>query len=739
MGKLTRRQFLKYGLVGGAMVVSLDPLGRVAEATGRWMTDEGSFLDSDGLTLVPTSCIECPSGCGLLGVLAGDRLIKVMGNPAHPVNKGRICARMIAGLNRIYDPDRILAPLKRTATGKLEPVDWREAYSILASQWKNALGGGNGSEIAISAPQRFFSAPVRDFTSSYNDIKVYFDDEAGESRNLRLAAQAILGIPEIKYDFENSRRILCFGANPYEDPGFSIDELQGLISARIDNGAKVICFDPRLTNTAGKSDAWYPVTPGSYRVLALAMARVILAANKENKEFLDKWVQLSGGELRKELSLYTLEEASRSCGIPADKIKKLALDFTANQPGVAICGLSAGQGKDGFATEAAVLLLNALVGNIDAKGGLVLPRDSELRNTYRPQLKAQQAGGDFLGKVAGGKVPLKLMITYLSNPAFSYPGGFERSKDNPFMVAIDTHLTETAAGADLVLPCVTGMETWGMVTGTTPELKSFMGLVQPVIKPRGKAKSIEDILIEFARNLNKDEPQKNLGDFLKKGKFKAKQYFSVITDKSSISNLQDRGFIELASAKPLLRTYEKNNFSTASGKMEFIRSAENNSSFLFSGKITEQDIESAPNKFRLITYPVNLEPPYAANSKWAQEILHQNFLWMNRQAAAKLGINNGDRVSLKTASGSLKVQVQLIQGIHPGAVAIAINRGHTAVGHFAQGKRAPKNGFGDPDGSLIWWAKKPKGVNINKILQADQDPESGALVLQNTEVTVSKG
>ena len=139
MDNLTRRQFLKYGLISGTMAVTFDPTGRVAEATGRMMTKVQSYLDDDGLRLIPTACTECDSYCGLFAVVRGDRMVSVMGNPEHPVNKGNICGRLISSLNRIYDPDRILKPLLKSSNGNFDEIEWKRAYEIIASKWNEVV------------------------------------------------------------------------------------------------------------------------------------------------------------------------------------------------------------------------------------------------------------------------------------------------------------------------------------------------------------------------------------------------------------------------------------------------------------------------------------------------------------------------------------------------------------------------------------------------------------------------
>jgi anaerobic selenocysteine-containing dehydrogenase len=142
-----------------------------------------------------------------------------------------------------------------------------------------------------------------------------------------------------------------------------------------------------------------------------------------------------------------------------------------------------------------------------------------------------------------------------------------------------------------------------------------------------------------------------------------------------------------------------------------------------------------PTQFILTPFKTNLGTKGMENSKWAREIFHENRLWMNKQKAAQLGIQNGDRVRVTTSVGSLTLRVLTTHRIHPDSVALAEGLGHTAFGSVAQGRKSRSK---DRDTQLLWWSKKGKGVNPYAIIENRVDPVGGGHASKDTVVQVHK-
>ena len=269
--------------------------------------------------------------------------------------------------------------------------------------------------------------------------------------------------------------------------------------AKLNNGAKLVTIDPRVSNTAGKSDQWIPIKPGTDAILALAMANIIMENDLYDGEFISNWTNVSVSDLKSYLSKFTLDEAERQTTVSAEIIKKLAVDFATTKPSIAFSGSGITRHINGTQNERCVMLLNALVGNIDVKGGVCLPRKFELE-FFDHNENSYEDATNFFNRIQEGKQKVDTFISYNSNPAYEYPDSenvLSIMKDTeliPFSAAITTVMTETAAVADIVLPTTTYMESWFLNSNPSFELTPFVALGQPVIEPQGESKSLDEKL-----------------------------------------------------------------------------------------------------------------------------------------------------------------------------------------------------------------------------------------------------
>ncbi len=141
------------------------------------------------------------------------------------------------------------------------------------------------------------------------------------------------------------------------------------------------------------------------------------------------------------------------------------------------------------------------------------------------------------------------------------------------------------------------------------------------------------------------------------------------------------------------------------------------------------------NEFVLTSFKSNLTAKGTANSKWAREILHGSRLWINKKAAERLGIKNGDRVRVSSPAGAVITRVLTTGRIHPDSVALAEGLGHTAVGNVAKARRFKSK---DQDTNLIWWSKKGSGVNPKEVIVRRKDSVGGGLGSKDTVVRIEK-
>ncbi len=171
-------------------------------------------------------------------------------------------------------------------------------------------------------------------------------------------------------DVANTKYMLNFGCNVYESHTVYNSFVQRVIEGRVNNGAKLVTFDVRLSNTAGRSDEWFPIRPGTDGLVALAMANVIMREGLYDKEFIEKWTNVTVDQLKQHLARYTPEMAEKESGVPAADLVRIAREFATTKPATTISYRGVCAQYNGTQNERSVMLLNAITGNIDVKGGL---------------------------------------------------------------------------------------------------------------------------------------------------------------------------------------------------------------------------------------------------------------------------------------------------------------------------------------------------------------------------------
>jgi anaerobic selenocysteine-containing dehydrogenase len=242
-------------------------------------------------SLVPTTCFNCESACGLLAYIdkvTGD-IQKFEGNPEHPGSRGRNCAKGPATLNQIQDPDRILYPLKRAGKrgqGKWEQITWDEALDDIAARIRKAIVEDRRNEIMyhVGRPgedgftERILAAWGIDGHNSHTNIC---------SSGSREGYQLWMGLDRPSPDHANAKVILLISAH-LESGHYFNPHAQRVIDGKA-NGAKLIVFDTRLSHTATHADYWVAPYPGSEGAMLLAIANYLIQNNLYNREFVRRW------------------------------------------------------------------------------------------------------------------------------------------------------------------------------------------------------------------------------------------------------------------------------------------------------------------------------------------------------------------------------------------------------------------------------------------------------------------
>jgi len=743
---MIRRDFLKLCL-GTVQTLLMQPLlGLPAYAREAWGGKQVSRHTKKPLKGVPSLCQLCPARCGIIGFLEGDQLVKVGGNPKHPNNLGKLCSRGLAGVNIAYDPDRITSPMMRRGErgkGQWERISWERAYSEIASRLKTIYQSG-GKEDFVFQSEHEPHGLIRLFLDAFGKTLILNDDSlrfGNRDGGQWLTWGEEKGVPDVA----NSHYILNFGSNFYESHEYYAGLIGRLMEGRFQKKAKLVTFDVRLSHTAGNSDEWFPVTPGTDGVVVLAMANVILKDNLHDTHFIQKYLNIPVSQLAQYLSKYTPEMAEKISGIAAADIERIAREFAVSVPAVAISGRGVSSHFNGVYNERCIFLLNAIVGSIDIPGGYCFPRTYRLNggeigsfDLEKGRLNPQK----FISMVKRGKLIPKMTFICESNPAYTNPESgltSEVLKDErliPYLVVADSYMTETAMFADIVLPVATYLETWGLDSSPALDLIPFVALQQPIVHPYGKSVPMSDICIELAQRigggLRRNFKFNSTEDYLKK----AISGVGKLENAGGLKYLKEHGVWFDKNGKPRYRAYESRGLKTPSGKIE-----------IHSERLRRKGFQPLPTyepipghgdlkgKFVLVTYEPNVMGSRTANFKWLAEIKHHNSIWINRDVAKMLHIEEGDRVRISTKKGSLTMDARLTFGIHPRVVAIERNLGHWGYGHIARAKKFKSK---DPNTRLVWWEKEGNGISPNQVIPGESDPIGGGEAWNDTLVIISK-
>ena len=443
---MNRRRFLKVlGVTGGGAAV-LSGCGIGPEPTEKLI----SYLvpPEDQIPGTPTwyasTCRECAAGCGIHVKVREGRAIKIEGNPESPINHGRLCAGGQAALQGLYNPDRVTGPLRRNASGGLEPTTWDEGVAMLQAKVLEARGRGIAFVTGLESGS--FGSLVDEWMQQVGGRHVTYEPFAFEA--LREGNRLAFGDASLPwYDFASARYILSFGADFMETwlspVGFqgAFTRAHSFESGQRSGMAKFVFVAPRMPQTGLVADEWLAVTPGTEGQLALAMAQVIVSQRLAP-------VPVDAARL----SLPTPAAVAGVVGIEAGVIERLASEFARSGAPLAVAGGIAAHYDHGANVVAAVNILNYVAGAV----GRTVKFGADLAHGSAGSFRDVAA---LTADMAADRVAL--LLVHGANPVHSLGGNFAQAWGKVgFKVSFSSYLDETAAGADLVLPDLHPLEQW---------------------------------------------------------------------------------------------------------------------------------------------------------------------------------------------------------------------------------------------------------------------------------------
>ncbi len=532
--KITRRRLFKLGggaATGVAAAAAVSGLGtrsgehdlRVnAAGLQRWGRDAGQW--------VPSCCNMCGGQCGIMVHVVDGIVEKIEPNNWNPNNYTNIstdwfdgytdehgckegaviCPKGNAGVMALYDPDRVKTPLKRTnpdksigADPRWQEISWDQALDEIAAKLKALRDSGEAHKLIWFSEDHSFTHPQMDFCTLFGTPN--YSNHANLCDVSRKASfRTILGDDRPLADFIQSKYIMLFGWNPTS--AIKWVHLPRIITRAIEHGARLVVVDPYLSDTAAKAQEWVPIRPGTDGAFALALAHVIIRDRLYDREFVEKWT-VGFDRFADYVKDKTPAWAETITSIPAATTERLARELATTKPALVDVWSGPGQHSNGVQGGRAIGLLNALIGTIDAPGGMINPDKAKTKHNApqpddtaaetlkqprfdeRSKYPLSHSSGIYAQSfvnLAEDKGPYKpkIGVIVFQNPMMAVPGSQTVAKalaKLETLVVIDTMLSETAMLADYVLPGTVYLERYDINAHwvTWPAI----GLRQPVVKP----------------------------------------------------------------------------------------------------------------------------------------------------------------------------------------------------------------------------------------------------------------
>jgi menaquinone reductase, molybdopterin-binding-like subunit len=494
---------------------------------------------------VTTTCGQCPAGCGIRVRVYEGRAVKIEGNVHHPVNHGGVGPKGQAGLQVLYHPDRIRGPLRRVGprgAGRWTSISWETAIAEVAGELQRLRAAGQAHSLVVidGEPRGVVPRLWERFLRAYgspNHVTHGSTDDAGTE----LALTFMQGVSEMPaYDWQHTNYAIGFGVSLFESWCQTIHMARataGMRRGTPGRRAKFVHVSPRFSVTAAKADEWVPIAPASYGALALGLAHVLIRDGLVDAEFIrdhtfgfENWRDSAGQEHRgfRDLVIadYPPDKVARITGVDVATIERLAREMSAHRPAIALGDGDAAGATNGLGTAMAIHALNALVGSIERRGGVLAHRPVlgsfsafEGDEVARAGLQAERIDGAGtkdcpLGDgaiqnlpaaiLSSRPYPINALVLYRSNPVFSKPEGtawIDAIRKVPFVVSCSPLPDESTLWADFVLPDHTYLERAEIVEPAPSSGRPVIGLRQPVIAPRFNTMATADVVIRLARAL----------------------------------------------------------------------------------------------------------------------------------------------------------------------------------------------------------------------------------------------
>ncbi|MGE3268176.1 MAG: molybdopterin-dependent oxidoreductase [Chloroflexota bacterium] len=714
---MTRRELIQLGALsaGAVAFTGCQPPEREMTAQSRVRLAEDLVEGHDAW--YATACRGCEAGCGAIIRVAAGRAKKLEGNPDHPVNLGRSCARAQAVVQEQYHPDRLTGPLLRSGprgSGAYLPISWDDALTRVAEPLRLLQDQGRAEDVAfLTATEGGVSARLlADFAQAYGGRWLRLDPLAPAP--VRAAVQRVFGTDRLPtFDIANTRFLLTFGADflsTWLSPVQYSRQYGVFRQGRYDSGGfapragatprgYMVHVEPRFSMTAASADEWVWVRPGYEGMLALGLAQVILAEGLGNSAGAPLFGDRAG------LDAFRPERVADATGVPAERIRRLARRFATEGPSLAFAGNVAGGQTNGTDNVSAVLALNHLVGNVGQPGGVYLPPEpvtpgmsATVSATGIPEWQT------FVERLQSGRVPLVLIKD--ANPAYGLPAALsfqDALGQAPLVVSLSSFLDETTALADLILPAHLPLEDWGASVPDPAPRQAVLTLQQPVVRPLHNTRSSGDVVLQLADRLGGQVrealPWPTFKEMVHQiardvaGQMSLEPAGAAAADGPFWTGLLQRGGVwetAVPRARPAADAGQPDPAppTSTSGAQGGWQPA--------SWRAPAFDGDPAAFPFHLVPFTHHtLQDGRLAHLPWLQgtpdpvtTVTWQSWVEVHPRVAGQYGLRQGDVAAVETALGRIELPVYISPAAPPDVLAIPMGGGHTGFGRWAGGRGA---------------------------------------------------
>ncbi|MDA3057858.1 thiosulfate reductase PhsA [Campylobacter sp. VBCF_05 NA6] len=682
---------------------------------------------------VASVCEMCSSRCPIEVRVEDGKGVFIQGNPKFG-NKTSVCARGGAGVNQLYDDQRLVKPLIRVGArgeGKWKEVSWEEAFKFAADKLAEISEKYGPQSVVFTSKASENHNQMINFACAYGSPNIYSHWSCCPVA-YRIALPHTFG-SDMQRDYGDAKYIVNFGHNLFE--GIDISKTKKLAKTAAKKDAKLLVLEPRFSVVAAKADEWLPVKPGTDLAFVMALIHVWIRDGKYDKEFVEKFT--TGIEQVIEATKETTPKWQESItGIKAADVERIADEIWAAAPKVIIdWGHKTTTTRAEYQRTRAIAIANALMGNVEKKGGIYYSKDSKVFNKLcKEELFPTIADPDknfkipktarIDGCVEEGSVNffmprkhgvlMEIPKAILSEKPYPVKGWVSTRFNHlinvadtnttlkaieklDFIMVTDIYMSDFANLADVVFPEASYLERDESIQNKGGTAPGFV-MRNKVIEPIGGTKSAYEIFRELARVMKIDElyTWKDINEFrMQQAKGNVELIANLMKDGYVTWKVPKVYYLEKEHVAKFVEKYpqaaefvdemglmsSQMKCKTPSGKIELF-SEQVEKVFPGEGCINANDMDVYNgHKYCLTSGKIATHTNgHTQNVKILNEMTKESPLWISPNTAKAEGLKTGDLVLVKNEFGEQKVKVFVTEGIRDDTLFVYHGFGHAGSG-----------------------------------------------------------